>query len=155
RYVSAGEFASYRTELSGANREASDGDRSAAPTAAATISSPETIREPNAGTVGLPEHRAAFAPDGQYGRWIRSQNAIIKIDRTLFVHAGLGTKYQDWSIDQINDEIQQELSDLSRLRGGIVTDPDGPLWFAGLAQGDATRSAVLDQLLRHFDVDRI
>src|SRR5262249_10535598 len=42
RYVSAGEFASYRTELSGANREASDGDRSAAPTAAATISSPET-----------------------------------------------------------------------------------------------------------------
>lgn len=153
RYVSTAEFASYRTEAAGANREMTDGDRRAGLTAVATIAAPETIRDGGAAIVGMPEHRAAFGPNGEYGRWIRSHNAVIKIDRTLFVHAGIGPKYADWSLDQINDAVRQELNDSARLRGGITIDQQGPLWYAGLAQGN--NPALMDQLLRHFDVDRI
>jgi hypothetical protein len=101
------------------------------------------------------EHRAAFSPTGEYGRWIRSHNAIIKIDRTLFVHAGLGIKYADWTIDQINDRIRQELNDFNLLHGGITVDEEGPLWYTGLAKGDEAQLALVDRLLKHFDVDRI
>jgi hypothetical protein len=37
-----------------------------------------------------------------------------------------------------------------------VTDEQGPLWFQGLVKGDERQLAPLvDQLLKHFDVDRI
>ena len=105
---------------------------------------------------GYAEQRAAFAPDGVYGRWIRSHEAIIKINRTLFVHGGLGRKYADWSLDRINDEVHQELNDFTRLHGGIVTDEEGPLWYRDMATGDEQHLAPLvDDLLKHFDVDRI
>lgn len=99
------------------------------------------------------QYRAAFGPEGVYGKWIRSHNTAIKIDRTLFLHAGLGEKYASWPIDRINREVREELDDLTRLHGGIVTDEEGPLWFRGLAKGDDR--ALVDKLLRQYDVDRI
>ena len=98
----------------------------------------------------------SFLTNGVYGKWIRSHNAVVKVDRTLFVRAGLGPKYADWSIDRINNEVRRELNDLTTLHGGIVTDEQGPLWYSGLAKGD--ESALLpdvEQLLKAFDVDRI
>ena len=113
--------------------------------------------EPESGhPPGFAEHRAAFAPDGVYGKWIRSHDAVIKIDRTLFLHAGLGAKYADWTVERINGEVRRELNDLNAMHGGIVTDAEGPLWFDGLAKGDeAQNQPLVDRLLHHFDVDRI
>src|SRR6201999_3772034 len=75
---------------------------------------------------------------------------------TLFIHAGLGAKYADWSIDRINEEVHAELAGFTRLHGGIVTDEQGPRGFAGLAKGSEEQMAPLvDALLKHFDVDRI
>ena len=100
--------------------------------------------------------QAAFGPEGKYGKWIRGHNTVIKIDRTLFMHAGLGEKYADWDIAKLNDEVRRELTDFTRLHGGIVTDEQGPLWYRDLAKGDEQQLAPLvDQLLKHFDVDRI
>lgn len=153
RYTSPGEFASY-AHGGEASRDISYGGHS-------------TVREPAKPQIvriamtadspaGFAEHRAAFAPDGAYGRWIRSHNTIIKIDRTLFVHAGLGAKYGDWTLDRINDEVRAELNDFTKLHGGIVTDEQGPLWYRGLASGDEqTLAPLVDALLKHFDVDRI
>jgi TPR repeat protein len=152
RYVSPGEFASY-VHGGEASREIGYGQ--------------STIREPARPEIvrvamttntpaGYVEHRAAFAPDGVYGRWIRSHNSIIRINRTLFLHAGLGAKYEDWPLDRINDEVRAELNDFTKLHGGAATDEDGPLWFRGLAKDDEqTLTPLVDQLLKHFDVDRI
>ncbi len=105
---------------------------------------------------GFEEHRAAFGATGEYGRWLRSHNAAIVIDRTLFVHAGLGPKYADWPLEKINNEVRGELNDFALLHGGIDTDREGPLWYDGLAQGNETQiEPLVDSLLRHFDVDRI
>lgn len=155
RFVSPGEYSSYRTEGSDASRAASYASYRQTMSAAAK---PELNRAQweSDHPPGFVEHRAAFAPDGVYGKWIRSHNAVIKIDRTLFVHAGLGPKYADWSIDKINGEVRRELNDLTSLHGGIVTDEDGPLWYAGLAKGDeAALQQGVERLLKHFDVDRI
>lgn len=152
RYVSPAEFASFAAGNS-ADRGASY-EYGKPITAAATPSfdqAQSSSEHPN----GFAELRAAFGPEGVYGKWLRSENAVIKIDRTLFVHAGLGSKYADWSIDKINQEVREELADFTRLHGGIVTDTEGPLWYSGLAKGDEKQEPLVDQLLKHFDVDRI
>lgn len=153
RYVSPGEFASY-ARGGEASRDIGYGDH----TPLSEPAKPEIVRIAmrTDTPAGYAEHRAAFAPDGVYGRWIRSHNTIIKINRTLFVHAGLGQKYEDWTLDGINDEVRAELNDFTKLHGGIATDEEGPLWFRGLAKGDENELAPLvDALLKRFDVDRI
>jgi hypothetical protein len=153
RYVSPGEYASY-THGPEASSDISSADRStlleiAKPSVTHVAGQPDR-------PAGFAEHRAAFAPDGVYGRWIRSHNSIIKIDRTLFVHGGLGAKYADWTLDRINDGVRAELNDFTRLHGGIVTDEEGPLWYRDLAKGDeASLTPLVDRLLKQFDVDRI
>lgn len=158
RFVSPGEFASYAANQGEASREVSYQDYQGNLTAEAKLDG--GAAQPDAASManlpGYAEQRAALGPDGVYGRWLRSRNAIVKIDRTLFVHAGLGPKYANWSLDAINDEVRDELKDLTRLHGGMVTDADGPLWFQGLAKGDEAQMAPLvDALLKNFDVDRI
>lgn len=155
RFVSPGEFSSYRGPGSDENRASSYAAYQQSMKAAATPvmdrSQWESEHPP-----GFAEHRAAFGPEGVYGKWIRSHDAVVKIDRTLFVHAGLGAKYADWPIDKINDEVRAELKDLTTLHGGIVTDEQGPLWFSGLAKGDEdAERPLVARLLKQFDVDRI
>ncbi len=151
RYVSPAEFAAFANSTGSAGRQASLGQGITAP--ATPLANPQPPQEQ---VPGLTELRAAFGPEGEYGKWLRGLNAVIKIDRTLFAHAGLGPKYADWDIDRINDEVRGELTDFTRLHGGIVTDEDGPLWYRGLAKGDEAQLAPLvDRLLKHFDVDRI
>jgi TPR repeat protein len=150
-YVSQGEFAAFAPNSA---------DRSASYTEGSVTApaKPDLGRTGNAGPhpPGYDALKAAFGPNGKYGRWIRSHNAVIKIDRTLFMHAGLGPKYADWPVDAINDEVRAELNDPARLHGGIVADEEGPLWYRGLAEGDEGQMRPLvDRLLQNFDVDRI
>jgi hypothetical protein len=86
--------------------------------------------------LGYAEHRRELGPTGKYGKWIRSRNAVIKIDNTLFLHGGIGPKYVDLKTQLINERVREELEDFTKLRGGIVMDGEGPLWYRGLAQGD-------------------
>jgi TPR repeat protein len=153
RFVSPGELASYASPS--AVRQASYSDYKGRLTEDAKLDGSDT--QPDLSKMpGFAEQRAAFGPEGPYGRWLRERNSVIKINRTLFVHAGLGPKYANWSLDAINNQVRDELKDLSRLHGGIVTDAEGPLWFQGLAQGDEKQfEPLVDALLKNFDVDRI
>jgi hypothetical protein len=134
RFVSPAEFAAFRNEHSETSRQAAYEEYRKAMTAAAKPEEDRSHWESQHPT-GFVEHRAAFAGNGVYGRWIRSHNAAIKIGRTLFVHAGLGPKYADWSLDQINDAVRAELNDFSRLHGGVVIDEDALSGTAGSPKG--------------------
>ena len=78
---------------------------------------------------GYFDHRYHFTPNGKYGKWLRRHNTVIKINDTIFLHGGIGPKYADHSIRQINERVRQELKDWSKLPGGIVRDGEGPLWY--------------------------
>jgi TPR repeat protein len=155
RYVSPAEFSTFSSTGTEATRQTSYDELRRGVTAPATPESNQAQPEPKH-TPGFEEHRAAFGPAGKYGQWLRSHDTAIKINRTLFVHAGIGLKYSDWSLDRINQEVRDELSDLTRLHGGIVIDQEGPLWYPGLAKGGEPQlSPLVDSLLARFDVDRI
>src|ERR1051326_6057847 len=77
RYVSKEDYASYATE--------------------------QGVKEEPGKPAGFAGQRKLFAANGTYGKWVRSRNAIIKINDTVFLHGGIGPKYAMMSIREIND----------------------------------------------------
>lgn len=106
--------------------------------------------------LGFAEHRRAFGPEGKYGKWIRGHNAVIQIDGTLFLHGGISPALVESSVRQINERVRAELQDFARLEGGIVQDPNGPLWYRGLATGEEVLlEKHLLKVLANYKVHRI
>jgi hypothetical protein len=150
RYVSAGEYASFRDADSEKTRDALF--RSQTP----KIDDADRRAWDADHPLGFAEHRREFAPTGKIGRWILGHNVVIRIDDTLFLHGGLSPKYAEWGIRKINEQARQELGDAKRLEGGVVTDDAGPLWYRGLAQGDEKApEGRLETLLKNYGVRRI
>jgi hypothetical protein len=105
---------------------------------------------------GFVEHRAAFGPAGKYGSWIRRNNTAIRISDTLFVHGGISPKHSRTARSAMNSTIQRELLDPSRLPPGMATDPQGPLWYRGLAEyEEKPLENHLQAVLRFHGVNRI
>jgi len=107
--------------------------------------------------LGYFEQRIAFSSQGVYGKWIRSHNAIIKINDTIFLHGGFGPRFASMPFKQINDAITAELADISTIQ---PKDPamadDGPLWYRGQAtDGNQEAKALVDQVLAAQGVKRI
>lgn len=157
RYVSPGEYAAFRNSNSDRIRDLFFQQHVAElkqfPPAAGLPALDEAYRNQWEGKtpLGMVEHRYEFGPEGTYGRWIRGHNAIVKIDGTVFMHGGIGPSYASHTISQINNRVRKELTDFSKLQGGIVTDEEGPLWYRGLALGDEDilRTHVEEVLERH------
>jgi len=145
RYTSAAEFAAFRDDNSEKSREAAFARERPADRARWEAQHP----------LGYFEHRQQFSPTGTYGKWIMSHDAIIKINNSLFLHAGISAKYASTKIRDINQRVREELKDPARLTGGIVTDPDGPLWYRGLAQGDSSLNPLVEKIQKNFGVERI
>lgn len=137
RYVSRQDFEAYRTPESKALRESAL--KRALEEQKAEGATPVELRgfreKFEAGhPLGWIEHRLAFLPTGKYGRWLRDQNVMIRINEYLFVHGGISPKYALASRKEVNQRVREELMDSSKLTGGMTTDESGPLWYRGLAQ---------------------
>lgn len=105
---------------------------------------------------GFVEHRAAFGPAGKYGSWIRRNNAVIRINDALFVHGGISPKHARIARREINSTVQRELLDPSRVPPGMVTDPQGPLWYRGFAEGEEKPLAPhLQAVMQFHGVNRV
>jgi hypothetical protein len=107
--------------------------------------------------LGYVEHRLAWAPSGRYGRWIAEHNSVIRINDTLFLHAGLGPSFLPAGRDDMNAAVS------AALRGhpsanfpDILVNQEGPLWYRGLSlHEEAAESAHLQALLARHNVARI
>jgi len=105
---------------------------------------------------GFVEHRKAFGPAGPYGSWIRRNNALVRINDTLFVHGGISPKYAKRGRTELNETIRRELADPERLLPGVCTDVLSPLWYRELAEGDQQQlGAHLQAVLQFHQVKRI
>ena len=81
---------------------------------------------------GTKEFTKAMAADGKYGKWIRGHNVVVKINDSLFLHAGLDDKHGAMSLDDLNKGVRKHLAGKGD-RGGAATHPRGPLWYRGNA----------------------
>jgi hypothetical protein len=58
---------------------------------------------------GFVEHRAAFASDGKYGRWIRSRSVILQEKGLIFLHGGLSPALAKVKVGQVNSRVKNEI----------------------------------------------
>jgi hypothetical protein len=150
RYVSHGEYDAFRTPDSARVRNEAF-ERMVDP--AQTSDSKYRKKWEDEHPLGWVEQRQAFSVAGRYGQWLREKNVVLKINNALFCHGGISPKYQSLSLREINDRVREELRDFTKLKGGIVLDPQGPLWYRGLAEGSESElMAHVDAVLQTYGV---
>ena len=178
RYVHPGEFAAFADRNSDRRRqlvyEKNKVAIEAAYKARFPAMTPDAIRAEWMKTMplGKLEHQAAWSPDGEIGRWIIRNPAVLKLGDTLFAHGGLSVAYSAVPIDQINQRVAAALQARDESPTSIINDPHGPLWYRGLVtrSGDDETTVVaptnpqapaltidqeIDLVCRSFGVKRI
>jgi hypothetical protein len=85
--------------------------------------------------LGAIEMLIEFGPKGEYGRWLRTHDTMVKINGIVFVHGGINAATSMLGCNGVNDKVRAELS-----AAATATDPNalsnsetGPLWYRGLA----------------------
>ncbi|MCF6226614.1 MAG: metallophosphoesterase [Xanthomonadales bacterium] len=107
--------------------------------------------------LGWVEHRAAWAVDGEYGKWVLKNPVAIRINDTVYLHGGISSKFCRYSLRSLSKLMHEGLSDYDADKPSIVDDPLGPTWYRGLAQEDESGvySQTLDNVLKRYKVKRM
>ena len=103
--------------------------------------------------LGYVEHRRAWGPNGKYGAWVMSHDALHIMDDTLFLHGGLSQEYITLSVDEINHAIRDALQ--NDPQADILNGDNSPLWYRGNAIETQAGAAEIAALLDTYDVARI
>jgi hypothetical protein len=142
RYTTPGEFAAFADSQSAARREriyeANRASIEAQYRAKNPALTPQAIRQAWMAVtpLGWVEHRLAWSPTGELGRWATSNPAVVRIGDTLFVHGGLSAEYAALGIDEINRRVAAAMAKADDSATSILFDDLGPLWYRGLATRD-------------------
>ena len=156
RYVSAEEYAEFKNSESDKLRTAFFEQAMDESKASGSGRPPDRAKWDQEHPLGYFEHRLAYGPKGTYGKWIREKDAVIMINKTLFLHGGLTLKYAADSLPAINDRLRAELNDFALLQDGAVMATDGPLWYRGWAEGpEAALDAEFTQVLAKYGATRM
>lgn len=149
RYVHPGEFAAFTTKQSeqvrervyAANRQAIETAYKARnPAMTSEAIKAEWIRTTPLGQL---EYQAAWAPDGELGKWAMPNPAVAKVGDTLFVHGGISSAYASIPIDELNRRVAAALKAQDGSPTAIIGHPQGPLWYRGLiSRGDGDEATV-------------
>ncbi|MBL8959498.1 MAG: protein-tyrosine-phosphatase, partial [Gemmatimonadetes bacterium] len=154
RYVHPGEYAAFRSNNAKALQQ-----RAFEVLSDSTRRKDAAYREEwlAAHPLGWVEHRMAFEANGKYASWIRGNASVVRINDWLFLHGGIGPKYADTALAALNDGVRRAL-DPTRPppEGNMAEDPEGPLWYRGLATGsEDSLAAHVDRVLTHLNVRHI
>ncbi len=148
RYTSPGEFAAFADGQSSDRRERAYQANKTAIEASYRAKDPKlsaaAIRESWIAEtpLGWVEHRLAWQPNGELGRWASRNAAVARVGDTLFVHGGLSAEYSAFKLDQINKRVSDAMKSADDSPKSILTDPLGPLWYRGLIGPDPEADAV-------------
>lgn len=142
RFVSPGEYAAFATSGSEALR------------ARYIASFPEDQRSRIAQDtpLGFVELVLAFGADKDFGAYLRSLDAVVRINGVVFVHGGISPAVASMRCDAINDTVRRELGpDFATTRKAplqsLVAREDGPLWYRGLALEPESFAPDVDTIL--------
>lgn len=70
--------------------------------------------------LGVFEHRDAFAPDGQYGKWVRANRAVVQIGDGIFVHGGINPALEFGSLQQLDAQVRADLAAFDAMWKDLV-----------------------------------
>lgn len=147
RYTTPGEYAAFVDERSTARREREYEANRKKLEAAALAANPnvkpsEVLEQFMARTpLGWVEHRNAWRPSGQIGRWVTGNPAILKIGDTLFAHGGISSEYAKFPMAEVNRRVAAAMAAADSSPTSLLFDPLGPMWYRGLVANDPDSQA--------------
>ena len=110
-----------------------------------------------------PEARRAYVLgfNDAVGDWLLKKNAIVKINDVVYVHGGISETLSKWPLREINTVMRTELAYFQGImrdpqrttrafRPKLVYDPEGPLWFRGLAETGKAAQSEVDRILANL-----
>ena len=148
RYTTAGEYAAFADSQSAARRdrvyEANRANLEAALRAQDPKLTPEQIKTKWMAEhpLGWVEHRLAWQPQGELGKWAAGNAAILKIGDSLFAHGGISAEYARLPLAAVNQRVAAAMAAADDSPASVLTDPLGPLWYRGLVQADPDAQAA-------------
>lgn len=111
--------------------------------------------------LGYLEHRFAFRPDGEYGRWILTHNVAVKVNGIVFSHADWSERWAAVGIEEVNRRVRAELAGTADLEEGVTFSVDSPVQNRRFSRVQLKRSdqkaaeAELDRVLATLEATRI
>ena len=164
RYVSTGEYAAFRSTESEELREryyravlaeaSARAKPSNQPFDDTAFRSSFLERTP----LGWVEMQMAFGPKGEYGRWLRERDTMVKINGVVFLHGGISPSVAAMGCAAVNATVRSELAGpLTSLNAQtLATREDGPLWYRGLAlENELAFDPKMDAILLALDARAI
>jgi len=155
RYTTPGEYAAFVDRDSASRREAAFEANRATIEAEYRRTTPAMTGSAihaawiKATPLGWVEHRIAWGPRGELGRWATGNPAVAKIGGTLFVHGGISAEYSKLPLDRINRLVATAMANSDDSPRSILTDPLGPLWYRGLVGRDPDAAAARGTTIVH------
>jgi hypothetical protein len=141
RYVTLADYASYADDKSERRRKSAYETYLSVVQPGARISEEEWMKSH---PLGFVEQREAFAPEGKYGKWLRSLPAVAKVNDSIFLHGGIKTDFAAWKIEQINETIANELKAFDAYEKYMVEQKIGSPFFTLNELTDAANNALKD-----------
>ena len=110
--------------------------------------------------LGYFEMQRTFGKNGDYGKWVRSRVAAVKINGVLFIHGGVSDKVANLGCQGLNAEVQHDLAaapvPAEKINSLLSATEDGPLWYRGMAsEPEATFEPMLDSILKRLDAKAV
>jgi hypothetical protein len=70
---------------------------------------------------GMLEYLDAFGSSGEYGRWIRGHDTIVRVGTSAFQHAGLDTAKPPSKLEAVNSRVRDDLKRWDEARAHLVS----------------------------------
>jgi len=165
RYVTAEEFAAFKTSRSAELRERyldAVLDDMSARDPAGFADLPDSFRDQwyARRPLGWVEHRQAWNrdwnPDGEMFKWVADARVSVQINDALFVHGGISGHYCQDTLASMTERAQADLERGNPSDESILTDQYGPLWYRGLAGvAPEAPSETVDRILSNHEAAHI
>lgn len=99
-----------------------------------------------------------FAKHTILGKWLRTRNTVIRINKMLFVHAGLSPKFMEkkLSVQKINEGMRYHINNYTELVDTSMVDlflySESPLWYRGyLSRTEKYSRISLSEVIETLD----
>ncbi len=114
RYVTPGEYAAFANSDSVATRKA----------VIETLPAADRARAEQETPLGMIEMIRAFGPDQDFGAYLRTLNAVVRINGILFLHGGISPAVASMTCADINDTVRRELGrDIDKTKATTQREP--------------------------------
>lgn len=117
--------------------------------------------------LGVPSYSTLFGSPTVLGQWLRSRPAMLRVNDSLFLHAGVSPVVvaSGLTMAEINTQVRSLLAgerprtDGERASAELLMGSYGPMWYRGYfpehARGAVASDADVDAALKAFGVRRI